>query len=105
VNDLSLKIQELVRAEQYRFSAHAERERHADQITIEEFEQAFSKDIEIIEDYPDDPRGASCLAIGFALSNQPIHVVYGLTIPNLLVVVTIYRPSATKWHSDWRTRR
>lgn len=34
-------------------------------ITTEELEEAL-KTCEIIEDYPDDPRGASCLILGLA---------------------------------------
>jgi hypothetical protein len=30
---------------------------------------------EIIEDYPEDTRGHSCLMLGFGRNNRPIHVV------------------------------
>lgn len=30
---------------------------------------------EVIEDYPDDPRGHSCLIFGKGLEDRPIHVV------------------------------
>ncbi len=30
---------------------------------------------EVIEDYPDDARGHSCLILGFGTDNRPIHVV------------------------------
>lgn len=59
-----------VAAGQYRFTQHAEVERHADQITMAEFEAAFSVNCEVIEDYPTDPRGASCLALGFVDSDH-----------------------------------
>jgi len=29
----------------------------------------------IIEDYPDDPRGHSCLMLGLGVEGRPIHVV------------------------------
>lgn len=47
-----------MRAGRYRVTLHAEQERDADQITIDEIEQAYSGAAsEIIEDYPVDPRG------------------------------------------------
>ncbi|MBU0512040.1 MAG: DUF4258 domain-containing protein [Chloroflexi bacterium] len=33
---------------------------------------------EILEDYPDDPRGSSCLVSGYS-RNQAIHIVCGYT--------------------------
>jgi len=73
--ELSLRVQSLIKARQYRFSSHAEKERHADQITAEEFEQAMGVNPEVIEDYPNDPRGVSCLALGFTARGDPIHAV------------------------------
>jgi hypothetical protein len=59
--ELSLRVRSLITAHRYRFSAHAERERHSDQITVDEFEQALGTNPEVIENYPTDPRGASYL--------------------------------------------
>jgi hypothetical protein len=58
-------IRNLVRAEKYEFSKHAEKEREADQITMSELEHALV-DCDMIEEYPNDPRGPSCLVLGFA---------------------------------------
>lgn len=69
-------IRRLVRAGKYEFSVHAERERQTDKITTEDLERALIR-CEIVEDYPDDPRGASCLVLGFA-AERPIHVVCAL---------------------------
>jgi len=45
------KIKKLVSDRRYEFSKHAEREREADQISIEELEVALFN-CEVIEDYP-----------------------------------------------------
>ena len=58
-------IRSLARVGRYTLSLHAERERQADRITMGELEAAISG-AEIIEEYPDDPRGASCLVPGSA---------------------------------------
>jgi len=102
--ELAFRIQSLIENRRYRFSSHAEKERHADQITADEFEQAMGVNPEVIEDYPNDPRGASCLALGFTAKGDPIHVVCGLSASNVLIVVTIYRPDPREW-LNWRTRR
>lgn len=59
------KIKKLTTEGKYEFSKHAERERELDMILTNGIEDAL-KNCEIIEDYPDDPRGASCLVLGFS---------------------------------------
>ena len=99
-------IQELIRAGEYEFSLHAERERQADKITTEELEEALTT-CEIIEDYPDDPRGASCLVLGFA-AERPVHAVCALKRdPEEVFLITVYDPSLRpeKWADNYRRRR
>ncbi len=57
-------IRMLVSQGKYEFSKHAERERELDMIYVWELEEAL-RDCEIIENYPDDLRGANCLVLGF----------------------------------------
>lgn len=100
-----LEIQQKVRAKSYRLTSHAEREREADQITIREIEEAvLSERSEVIENYPDDPRGASCLVLGFTEGGLPLHLVCGVSLPDVMVIVTVYRPHPDKWF-DWRVRK
>ena len=102
----SQAIRRLVRSGKYEFSKHAERERQADQITVAEFEEALTQS-EIIEEYPDDPRGPSCLALGFA-GRKPIHAVCAVkTDPDEVLIITVYDPSkrAEKWTEDYRKRK
>lgn len=99
-------IRELVQLGKYEFSIHAERERQADQITTEELEEAL-ENCEIVEDYPDDPRGASCLVLGFA-AERPIHTVCAVKHePEEVFLITVYDPSRRpeKWTEDYRRRR
>jgi hypothetical protein len=57
---------------------------------------------EIIEDYPGDKRGHSCLMLG--TTNNRGHVV---CVPKeeYLAIITAYIPSLEKWEADFRTRR
>jgi len=103
--DEILYIQNLIRAGKYRLTSHAEEERDADQITRKEIEEALlSPKLEIIEDYPDDPRGKSCLVLGFTNEGKPIHFVCGLAMADILIIITTYRPDPEQW-VDWRKRR
>lgn len=88
---------------EYEFSAHADEERQADKLMIGEIEDALLEG-EILEDYPDDPRGESCLVLGYGEVGVPIHVVCGRTKQETLRIITVYIPSAPKW-VDERTRR
>ena len=99
-------IQDLVQGGKYEFSKHAEREREADQITVEELEEALTH-CESIEEYPDDPRGPSCLVLGFS-GSRPIHAVCALkTDPEEVLIITAYDPSRhpEKWTADYRKRK
>jgi hypothetical protein len=59
---------------------------------------------ELIEDYPDDVRGHSCLMLGRGTEDRPVHVVCAPK-REYLAVITAYLPSPGHWASDWRTRR
>ncbi len=67
-------------------------------------EAILSLECKIIEDYPNDPRGPSCLVLGFTAQNLPIHVLCGMREPKVLIIITVYRPDPDKW-IDWQIRR
>ena len=58
----------------------------------------------IIEDYPEDARGHSCLMLGIGEANRPIHVVCAIK-EDYLAIITAYIPGITDWADDFRTRR
>lgn len=100
------KVKELVTKGRYEFSKHAEREREADEILVEELEEALIN-CEVIEEYPDDPRGVSFLVLGFS-GNRPIHTVCSIrTEPEELLLITVYDPSRHphEWIDNYRKRK
>jgi len=100
------RIRRLVTEGRYGYSRHAERERELDMIYIWELEDAL-RNGEIIENYPNDPRGASCLVLGFC-GPKPIHAVCTIkTEPEELFLITVYDPSKRpdKWTENYRKRR
>ena len=71
-------------------------------ITPDEIREAvFSGDV--IEEYPDDKRGGSCLIL-HVMPNRPIHVVCSPK-PEYLAIITAYLPSPEQWSPDFRTRK
>ena len=99
-------IRRLVVEGRYEFSKHAEREREADMIPVRELEVAL-RGCEIIENYPDDPRGPSCLVLGFS-RQRPIHAVCTIRRdPEELFLITVYDPSRRPehWADQYRRRR
>lgn len=59
---------------------------------------------DVIEDYPTDVRGHSCLLLGKGDGNRPIHVVCAPKL-EYLAIITAYLPSSKRWETDWQTRR
>ena len=57
---------------------------------------------ELLEDYPEDQRGHSCLILSY-IKDRPVHSVCGLH-ENGTVFITAYCPEPPKW-IDERTRR
>lgn len=93
-------IREEVEKQSYEISLHADDERIAEGLTISQLEFALS-DCRIIEEYPDDPRGESCLVLGFAPDERAVHVVCGRNKDCHLLLITIYIPSMPKWKDPY----
>jgi hypothetical protein len=58
----------------------------------------------IIEDYPEDQRGHSCLLLGFGTDERPIHVVCSPK-GDYLAIITAYLPSTEEWNNNFRERK
>ncbi|MFH2092822.1 MAG: DUF4258 domain-containing protein [Pseudomonadota bacterium] len=57
---------------------------------------------EIIEDYPEDARGHSCLVLG--TTDRPIHVVCSPK-QDYLAIITAYLPDKQDWEENFKTRK
>ena len=58
---------------------------------------------EIVEDYPEDARGHSCLLLGFGINGRPVHVVCAPK-EDYLAVITAYIPDEREWSRGFKTR-
>lgn len=59
---------------------------------------------DLIEEYPPDPRGHSCLLLGFGDANRAVHVVCSPK-DEYLAIITAYLPDPAQWSDDFRRRR
>lgn len=89
---------------QYEFSKHAVDQSIIRDISVAEVEDAISGQSEIIEDYPDDKYGPSCLILGFTKAGRPLHVQCSYPTRALVKIITLYEPDPDLW-IDFRLRR
>jgi hypothetical protein len=59
---------------------------------------------EMVEDYPDDNRGHSCLLMGRGVKERPIHVVCSPK-EDYLAIITAYLPSEQEWKNNFKERK
>jgi hypothetical protein len=59
---------------------------------------------ELVEDYPEDVRGHSCLLLGFGEDRRAIHVVCAPK-EDYLAIITAYLPDPAQWSPDFKRRR
>jgi hypothetical protein len=90
-------LQARIWASEYILTQHAEVERRNDDLSIADVESVILHG-RILENYPEDPRGPSCLVLG-VIGTRAVHVVCGRNTSNWLVVITVYIPTMPKWKS------
>ncbi|MBI5875662.1 MAG: DUF4258 domain-containing protein [Deltaproteobacteria bacterium] len=82
---------------------HTEKLR-ARKIEARHIEEAVQSGV-VIESYPADPRGLSCLMLGYTKDGVPLHIVCGNIEGDEVLIVTAYKPDNSEWEEDWKTRR
>ena len=96
-------LRKLIRNQKYEISHHAQKERYEENINLEDIEHAVLSG-EIIEDYPEDVRGKSCLIGGYS-KQRPIHIVCAALPNGWLRIITVYIPKLPKWITPKQRRR
>ncbi|MHB8766273.1 MAG: DUF4258 domain-containing protein [Deferrisomatales bacterium] len=87
------------------FLPHAARQMSRPDRMIRAFEvRRVIESGDVIEDYPDDLRGPSCLMLGLGRDDRPIHVVRAPRDEYLAVIIA-YLPDPAAWEAGLRTRR
>lgn len=98
------ELKDKIRRRQYEFSKHAVDQTIARSIRVAEIEEAVENRSEVIEDYPDDKYGPSCLLLGFTRAGRPLHLQCSYPSRPLVKIVTVYEPGPGEWRG-FRIRR
>ena len=88
---------------QFEFSQHALNQSIVRHIGVQELREAMANG-QIIEDYPDDKYGPSCLILGFTVAARPLHVQCSYPSRPLVKIITLYQPNPEMW-IDFKVRR
>jgi Domain of unknown function (DUF4258) len=97
------QIREKVAQGQFEFTEHAVDQSILRRISAQELREAIA-DSEIIEDYPDDKYGPSCLILGFTNARRPLHIQCSHPYRPLIKIITLYEPAPNQW-IDFKVRR
>ena len=89
-----------IKKRQYEFSKHAVDQTIVRDISVSEIEQAMSDNAVIIEDYPNDKYGPSCLILGYTNNGRPLHIQCSYPSRLLIKIVTLYQPDPELWIED-----
>ena len=87
----------------FEFSKHAVDQSILRHVTVRELREAMANG-EIIEDYPDDKYGPSCLIFGNTGSGRPLHIQCSYPSRSLIKIITLYEPDSNLW-VDFRMRK
>ncbi len=98
------EIRSKILGRQFEFSKHAVDQSIVRRISVAELEQAMTIDSEVIEDYPEDKYGPSCLVLGFTNGGRPLHLHCSYPNRPVLRIITVYEPDADRW-IDFRIRK
>jgi hypothetical protein len=98
--DIAL-IRDKIREGDYHWRQHAIERSIERDIAEEEVVEAILTGM-IIEEYPEDKYGPSCLIFGRTVRGRPIHVQCSL--PPDVWIITVYEPNPNEW-VDFRKRK
>jgi len=99
-------IVELVVSGNVLISEHGYDELVQDKISVKETLVSIER-AEVIEYYPDYPKGPCVLVLQRDANNNPIHVVWGIpkNAKEPAVLVTAYRPDPERWSNNFKRRK
>ena len=98
------EIQQKIASDQFEFSKHAVDQSILRKIRIQEVREAIANG-QIIEDYPNDKYGPSCLIAGHTDSSRPLHIQCSYPSRRQIKIITLYQPNPQLWYNEFTERR
>ncbi len=99
---------EIIRAkaikDKFDLSQHAQKEAGEEEVSVDDIKQVLNSG-RLLEPYPNDPRGASCLIVGQDRSKRWVHVLCGNFDRENFLVITVYLPTLPKWKDQFTRGR
>lgn len=105
MSDTLARVRIRIIAGDVKVSDHGYDEIRNDELTVEQLVQGIEV-AEIIEDYPDYPKGPCVLVLQEDEIGEPVHVLWGIPRGHggPAVLITAYRPDPRLWSEDFKTR-
>jgi hypothetical protein len=97
------EIQRKVERDQFEFSKHAVDQSILRCIGVQEVREAIDT-AELIEDYPEDKYGPSCLLLGKTKAGRRLHIQCSYPARPMVKIITLYEPDIKRW-VDFKARR
>ncbi len=96
-------IQQQLQRGSFEFTRHAFKravERNISEAEIKE----MGRNVEILEDYPNDKYTPSSLLLGFTENGRALHIQVSRIESEMTKIITLYEPNLNEW-IDYRFRR
>jgi hypothetical protein len=88
---------------QFEFAQHAVDQSIVRHISVQELREASAVG-EVIENYPNDKYGPSCLVFGVTLAGRPLHIQCSYPSRPVVKIITLYEPDPQRG-VDFKVRR
>jgi hypothetical protein len=98
------EIRQKIAQDQFEFSRHALDQSILRQIRVPEVIQAIANG-QVIEEYPEDKYGPSCLIAGFTQADRPLHIQCSYPSRPLIKIITLYQPDPNFWDNIFTQRK
>ena len=80
----------------FEFSKHAVDQSIIRRISVQDVCDVINNGT-IIEEYPDDKYGPSCLIFGMTAERRPIHIQCSYPSRPIVKIITLYEPNPIRW--------
>jgi hypothetical protein len=101
---LIAEIRDKVADDRFELSRHAADQSIKRAISVSEVREALVTG-EVIENYPDDKYGPSCLVFGTTTAGRPLHIQCSYPSRPTLKIITLYEPDPSLWIGFRQRRR